>query len=144
MADSQNFQNHARYFPLVHFVIMPILFINMIWQIVDLSRFKNWDEANDLLIAVVMILITLAARLQALRAQDRVIRLEEMLRYREILPQDLFEKAKSLRAGQIIALRFAPDEELADLIQRTLNGEFEKTKDIKQAIKNWRGDYLRV
>lgn len=144
MAETQNFQNHARYFPLVHFVIMPILFINMIWQIVDLSRFKNWDEANDLLIAVVLILITLAARLQALRAQDRVIRLEEMLRYREILPQDLFAKAKSLRAGQIIALRFAPDEELPDLIQRTLNGEFEKTKDIKQAIKNWRGDYLRV
>jgi len=144
MAETQNFQNHARYFPLVHFVIMPILFINMIWQIVDLSRFKNWDEANDLLIAVVLILITLAARLQALRAQDRVIRLEEMLRYREILPQDLFAKTKNLKTGQIIALRFAPDEELPDLIQRTLNGEFEKTKDIKQAIKNWRGDYLRV
>lgn len=144
MAETQNFQNHARYYPLVHFVITPILFINMIWQIVDLSRFRNWDEANDLLIAVVLILMSLAARLQALRAQDRVIRLEEMLRYREILPQDLLAKTKSLRTGQIIALRFAPDEELADLIQRTLNGEFEKTKDIKQAIKNWRGDYLRV
>lgn len=144
MAEKQNFQNHARYFPLVHFVIMPILFINMIWQIVDLSRFKNWDEANDLLIAVVLILISLAARLQALKAQDRVIRLEEMLRYREILPKDLFEKAKSLKTGQIIALRFASDEELANLIQRTLNGEFEKTKEIKQAVKNWRGDYLRV
>lgn len=144
MAETQNFQNHARYFPLFHFVITPILFINLIWQIVDLSRFRNWDEANDLLIAVVLILISLAARLQALKAQDRVIRLEEMLRYREILPKDLFEKAKSLKTGQIIALRFASDEELANLIQRTLNGEFEKTKEIKQAVKNWRGDYLRV
>ena len=144
MAETQNYQNHARYFPLVHFVITPILFINLIWQIVDLSRFKTWDEANDLLIAVVLILISLAARLQALKAQDRVIRLEEMLRYREILPKDLYEKTKSLRAGQIIALRFAPDEELGNLIERTLNGEFEKTKEIKQAIKNWRGDYLRV
>lgn len=144
MAETQNFQNHARYYPLVHFVITPILFINMIWQIVDLSRFRNWDEANDLLIAVVLILMSLAARLQALRAQDRVIRLEEMLRYREVLPQDFFVKTKNLKTGQIIALRFAPDEELVDLIQRTLNGEFEKTKDIKQAVKNWRGDYLRV
>lgn len=144
MAETQNYQNHARYFPLFHFVITPILFINLIWQIVDLSRFKNWDEANDLLIAVVLILISLAARLQALKAQDRVIRLEEMLRYRELLPQELFEKAKSLKTGQIIALRFASDDELASLIQRTLNGEFEKTKEIKQSIKNWRGDYLRV
>lgn len=144
MAETQNYQNHARYFPLVHFVITPLLFINLVWQIVDLSRFKNWDEANDLLIAVVLILISLAARLQAMKAQDRVIRLEERLRYREILPQDLYEKAKSLRTGQIIALRFASDEELPSLMERTLNGEFEKPKEIKQAVKNWRGDYLRV
>ncbi|MCD9187278.1 MAG: DUF6526 family protein [Pyrinomonadaceae bacterium] len=144
MAETQDYQNHTRYFPLVHFVITPLLFINLIWQIVDLSRFKTWDEANDLLIAVVLMLMSIAARAQAMRAQDRVIRLEERLRYREILPNDLFERSKSLRTGQIIALRFASDEELPALIEKTLNGEFEKTKDIKQAIKNWRGDYLRV
>jgi len=144
MAETQNYQNHARYFPLVHFVITPLLFINLIWQIVDLSRFKTWDEANDLLIAVVLMLMSMAARFQAMKAQDRVIRLEERLRYREILPPDLLERSQALRTGQIIALRFASDEELPNLIERTLNGEFEKPKEIKQAIKNWRGDYLRV
>lgn len=144
MAETQNYQNHTRYFPLVHFVITPLLFINLIWQIIDLSRFRTWDEANDLLIAVVLMLISLAARAQAMKAQDRVIRLEERLRYREILPPDLLERSQALRTGQIIALRFASDEELPNLIERTLNGEFEKPKEIKQAIKNWRGDYLRV
>lgn len=144
MAETQNFQNHARFFPLVHFIIMPILFINLIWQIVWLSQDKTWANVNNLIIAVAMILISTAARLQALKAQDRVIRLEEKLRYREILPKDLFEKSKSLRTGQIIALRFASDEELPSLMERTLNGEFNKPKEIKQAIKNWRGDYLRV
>lgn len=142
--ETQNYQNHTRYFPLVHFVITPLLLINLIWQIVDLSRFKNWDEANDVLIAVILMLLSVAARLQALKAQDRVIRLEERIRYKEVLSPEMFEKSKSLRTAQIIALRFASDAELPELIAKTLNGEFEKTKDIKLAIKNWQGDYLRV
>ena len=104
----------------------------------------NWDRAENLLLAISLITLSIAARLQALKAQDRVIRLEELLRYKEILPQDLYEKAKNLRAGQIIALRFASDGELAELIRRTLNGELKTSKEIKLAVKNWRGDYLRV
>ena len=73
-----------------------------------------------------------------------MIRLEEQLRYRGILPPDLAEKAEGLRTSEMIALRFADDDELADLVLRTLNGEFQKTRDIKLAIKNWRGDHLRV
>jgi hypothetical protein len=91
-----------------------------------------------------LILLALASRLQALKAQDRVIRLEERLRYREVLSPELVKRADGLRTGQIISLRFAPDDELAGLVERTLNGEFAKTKEIKMAIKNWRGDHLRV
>ena len=96
------------------------------------------------MMAVVFFLLSLAARLQALKAQDRVIRLEEKLRYREILPADLAEKTAALQTGQMLALRFASDHELPELVQRTLNGEFKDNKEIKTAIKNWRGDYLRV
>jgi hypothetical protein len=60
------------------------------------------------------------------------------------LPKDLADKAVNLKTSQMIALRFASDEELSDLVQRTLNNEFATPKDIKLAIKNWRGDYLRV
>ena len=144
MAETQNFQNHVRWYPLVHFVISPLLFLNLIWQIVRFSQEKSWDRAENLLLAVVFLLMSLAARLQALRVQDRIIRLEEKLRYKDILPPDLAVKASGLRTGQMLALRFASDDELPELVRRTLNGEFKNSKEIKMSVKNWRGDYLRV
>ena len=144
MPETQNYQNHVRFYPLVHFFITPLLLLNLIWQIIRLSQERAWDKAENLLMAVVFILISLAARLQALKAQDRVIRLEEMLRYKEILPVDLYERAARLRTGQIIALRFASDDDLPELVRKTFKGEFQSSKEIKLAIKNWRGDYLRV
>lgn len=140
----QNFQNHTRWYPLVHFVVVPIFLINLIWQIVRFSQEKTWDRAESVLIAVGFLLLNMAARFQALKAQNRLIRLEEKLRYKEILPTDLFAESEKLKTGQIIALRFASDEELPDLMRKTLSGEFKTTKEIKQAIKNWRGDYHRV
>ncbi len=144
MKETQNFQNHVRWYPLVHFVITPLLFINLIWQIVRLSLERSWDRAENLLVAIALMLISVAARLQALAAQNRVIRLEEYLRYKEILPADLAVQAQNLKTSQIIALRFASDEELPELVRRTLKGEFKDSKAIKLAVKNWRGDYLRV
>ncbi|MDQ3132941.1 MAG: DUF6526 family protein [Acidobacteriota bacterium] len=144
MDKTQNFQNHVRWYPLVHFVITPLLLLNLIWQIVWLSLERSWDRAENLLVAIALILISLGARLQALAAQNRVIRLEEYLRYKEILPADVAVRAMNLKTSQIIALRFASDEELPELVRRTVNGEFEDTKAIKLAVKNWRGDYLRV
>jgi Family of unknown function (DUF6526) len=144
MSETQNYQNHTRWFPLVHFVITPLLFANLIWQIIRFSQEKTFDRAEMLVMAVVFMLMSLASRLQALRAQDRVIRLEEQLRFQRVLPSDLAQKASNLKTSQMIALRFAADEELPELVQKTLSGEFQTTKEIKLAVKNWRGDYLRV
>lgn len=144
MAETQTYQNHTRWYPLVHFVITPILLINLIWAIVCVVMEFEWFRVQYLLLSLGVALLSLAARLQSLKAQDRVIRLEERLRYREVLSPDLAKRAGGLRTGQIIALRFASDEELPQLVERTLNGEFAKTKDIKLAIKNWRADHLRV
>ncbi len=144
MSETQTYQNHTRFFPLVHFVLFPVLFFNLIWQSVMLYQYPSWDRAQWLLMAVVFIAMNVAARVQALKAQDRVIRLEERFRYEELLPRELAEKATKLKTSQMISLRFASDEELAELVQKTLNGDFATPKDIKLAIKNWRGDYLRV
>jgi hypothetical protein len=144
MTETQNYSNHVRWYPLVHFFLTPILLFNFVWQIVRLYQEPNWDRAENLLLAIGLIALSLAARLQALKAQDRVIRLEELLRYKEILPPDLYEQTKNLRAGQIIALRFASDEELTELVRKTLSGELKSSKEIKLAVKKWRGDYLRV
>ncbi len=144
MTKSQTYQNHTRWYPLVHFVITPILLVNLIWAVVCVVMEFDWYRVQFLLLSLGVALLSLAARLQALKAQDRVIRLEERLRYREVLSADLAKRADDLRTGQIIALRFASDNELPDLVERTLKGEFATTKDIKLAIKNWRADHLRV
>jgi len=73
-----------------------------------------------------------------------VIRLEEKLRYRELLANELAAQVSEISLGQLVALRFAPDEELSELLTRTSRGEFAAPKEIKLAIKNWRGDYHRV
>jgi hypothetical protein len=94
--------------------------------------------------AVVFILLLLAARIQTLTVQNRIIRLEESLRYKEILAPDLAFQAEQLPTSTKIALRFAPDDELPELVQRAINGEFKDAKEIKLAVKNWRGDFLRA
>lgn len=144
MQETQSFKNHVRWYPPFHFILTPILFFNLIWQSVRLYQELNWDRAENLLMALAFIILGTISRLQALKAQDRVIRLEETLRYNNLLPQDLAAKAAQLPIGKIVALRFASDGELAELVGRTLNNELQTSKEIKLAIKNWRGDYLRV
>jgi hypothetical protein len=95
-------------------------------------------------VSLVFILMTIAARVQALKAQDRVIRLEERMRYMRVLTPDLAAEAASFSIGQIVALRFAPDIELPELVRRTRAGEFATNKQIKSAVKTWRGDHHRV
>ncbi|MFZ1700518.1 MAG: DUF6526 family protein [Pyrinomonadaceae bacterium] len=148
MADQQNYSNHTRWFPLVHFVVMPLLLLNLLAHIVRLFLAAPESGRKTLafwcLLSLVLILMVLAARLQAMKVQDRVIRLEERLRYRDVLSADLVSRTNDLSLSQIIALRFASDAELPDLIERTLNGEFENQKAIKLAIKDWRADHLRT
>lgn len=144
MPSKQNFSNHTRYFPLFHFVVIPIFGLNFIYQAFRFYQEPSLDRGVWVVVCLGFILLALAARLMALKAQDRVIRLEERLRYKELLSADLAGKANALRTGQIIALRFASDGELSGLVERTLNGEFATTKDIKKAVHNWRADHLRV
>ena len=144
MAKIQNYENHVRWNPLVHYVVTPLLLLNLIWQIAFLIQEPSWDRAAGTLLAVTLLLLSIGARMQALTVQNRLIRLEETLRYKEILAPDLAEEARRLRTGQIVALRFAPDEELPELVRQTLGGQFQSNKEIKLAVKKWRGDYLRA
>jgi len=148
MAEQQNYSNHTRWFPLFHFVLMPLLLLNFLSHVVRLFMAPPESGRKTLafwvLLSVVLILMALVSRLQPLKAQDRVIRLEERLRYKEILAPEFAEKASNLPVSQIIALRFASDEELPNLVQQVLEGKLTSQKEIKMAIKNWRADYHRV
>jgi hypothetical protein len=85
-----------------------------------------------------------ASRQQALIAQDRIIRLEELIRYKSLFDSGLAQRASNLPVDTIIALRFASDEELAGLVTQVLDGKLKTAKEIKMAVKNWRADKLRV
>ena len=144
MTETQTYKNHVRWHPPFHFVLTPILLLNFIFAIVRLVQDFNIDRVMYLILAIGLIVLGLLARTNALKAQDRVIRLEERLRYALVLPKELAERSQNLPASQMIALRFASDAELPALVERALNNEFEKPEQIKREVKNWRGDFLRV
>jgi hypothetical protein len=141
---TQTYKNHGRWYPLVHFVIFPLLLVNLGWQIYMVTQERTVDRSEMLLLAILLVLISFAARLQPLKVQDRIIRLEERLRYYKLLPHDIAEKAAQLSPTEMISLRFAPDDELPELVERVLNGELSGGKEIKLAIQNWRADHLRA
>jgi hypothetical protein len=140
----QSYENHTRWHPPFHFFLAPLLLFNLIFAAVQLYRFRDLDHAWWLVLAVGLIVLGTVARTYALKVQDRLIRLEERVRYQQLLPQTLAASAGGLELGQILALRFAPDEELPGLIQQALDRKLTKADEIKRAVKNWRPDTLRV
>jgi hypothetical protein len=141
----QNYGNHTRLLPLFHYVLLPLITATLIGSFVNLA--ESICHCSGLysasLICCLSIFSTLAyfyMRQFAIKAQDRAIRAEENFRHFILTgkPHDV-----RLKLGQIIGLRFAPDEEMPTLAIRAV-AENMKPDDIKKAIVNWKGDYNRV
>ena len=145
MADTQqSYANHTRWHPPFHFFVIPVMLINVIWAIVVFVKTPDRNQGWWIVVSLALVVMALLVRTNALKAQDRIIRLEERLRYQQLLPVELTNQCGSLSAAQMIALRFAADEELEGLIREVLANRLTKSSDIKKAIKNWRGDTFRV
>lgn len=145
MADrTQSYASHRRLHVWFHFIGVPILAINVIVKIVQAVRLPSLATAWDVAVAIALLIAICLARSYALTVQNRVIRLEERLRLQRCLPDDLRERIDELKTSHLIALRFCPDEELPALTREILSGNLRGRKDIKQRIRNWRGDWLRV
>jgi hypothetical protein len=140
----QSYQNHTRNFPLFHFVAVPILLLNFINSLRHVYLDPNRSTAFAAVVAFGIVALLFAARVMAITVQDRVIRLEMRLRLHTVLPADLQSRVNDLTKGQMVALRFASDQELPDLVRATLDGKYAKPKDIKLAVKNWQADWLRA
>lgn len=141
----QSLRNHGRYVPLYHFFTLPVLIGNFG------ARVYFWVKAGfalshffSILLAAALFLGILYARMFALAVQDRLIRLEERLRYEKVLPEELRWRADELTRDQFISLRFASDDELPALMKKVLDEKVTGRKAIKQLVKNWRPDYLRA
>ena len=144
MTTTQNFANHTRWHPPFHFFIFPVMLINLIWSIVLFVMSPGWSAGWWIVVSLALLMLTFFVRTNSLKVQDRTIRLEEKLRYQQLLSPALGQQTGALTIPQIVALRFAGDDELEDLVNATIAGKFAKTKELKQAIKNWRADTFRV
>jgi hypothetical protein len=141
----QTFANHAQLTPLYHYFTTPLALIFLVWSITRFFKDPSYDTGYMLVGALAMFGVVSVARLSPLRAQDRLIRLEEQLRYQRVLPAALAEQAMhTLAPRHYTALRFASDAELAGLVEQVIANPQMKGKEIKQQIRNWRADYFRV
>ncbi len=141
----QTLATHARYYPTWHYVVFPILTFNVVVEVVRL--FRGGVDLRSLwavAVSVALFLTAWTARIMAVTAQNRVIRLEERLRLTHLLPADLHAAAANLHLPLLIALRFAPDGEVAGLVRRIDAGELTTVAAVKKAIAQWRPDHLRV
>ena len=140
----QNFSNHSRMVPPFHYVALPILLVNFVSAVVGLFNGITFDASLHVLVAVALIIVALFARVFALKAQDRVIRLEMRLRMRELLPEDRQGRINDFTPSQMVGLRFAGDAELPELARKVLDENITKSTSIKKMITDWQGDYFRV
>jgi hypothetical protein len=140
----QSYSNHTKWDPKFHFVVFPILLVNVFYRVYEMLESEiNFAMAWEIVVAIALLILMFTVRLYSLRVQDRVVRLEERLRLQQVLPEALRSRIGELTTAQLIGLRFASDAELPTLVEEVLKTQM-GNKQIKQAIKNWRPDEFRV
>jgi hypothetical protein len=145
MADrEQSFKKHVRWLPPFHFFVIPVFLVNVLNEIRHLWQDPTRHTLWVLVVAVALLMLGFLSRIQTLTVQDRVIRLEERLRMRQLLPPDLQQHIDTLTHRQLVALRFASDAELAEVVREVVGGKLATEKEIKMRVKTWRPDWLRA
>jgi hypothetical protein len=142
--DVQNFENHAKLVPPFHFFVLPVFLLNVFWSIYRVVHTFSIEAVVSLLLAIAFLLLASCARTFALKVQDRVIRLEMRLRLQQLLPADLKGRIPEFTLAQLIALRFAGDEELPELARKVLDEKLTDRKAVKKLVRNWQADLLRA
>ena len=143
MKTEQNFKNHPILIKGFHgllFLSILALLGGSVSYLFLAEEGHAYPATLSILTAWVFIVMMWYTRQFPLKAQDRAIRAEESLRHYvltgKLLPTEL-------RMGQIIALRFALDEEFLPLIDRAIKEQLTQ-KEIKMAFKKWKPDYIRL
>jgi type II secretory pathway component PulM len=143
MAAAQQYSNHRRVIPVFHIGLGSLLVLNLFWTLRHVIKWpqfpRHWVE---LMMAVAFLLMFHYFRQFPKVVQDRVIRVEETLRYQRVLPADLQQRARELTLRQTIGLRFAGDDELAGLVRKALD-EHLTEEQIKRQVQHWRADEQR-
>lgn len=140
MAD-QNYANHT-YRPML-FNVAVVLWAIAVTVVVMRAPNRWITLASELAVLAILGVLIWTTRVYTVRLQDRIILLEMKVRAAEVLPAGEDAKLAQLTRSQIVALRFASDAELSDLLDRAVRDKL-SSKEIKMAIKQWKPDLLRT
>jgi len=143
MSETQSLKNHARFDPAYHFLLFGVYLLNLGYAGFHVYRQPSLSSGWYLVLSLVAIVPLIKLRTYPLKVQDRVIRLEERLRLQALAPQEWHAHLYRLTEDQLIALRFAADDEVVDLAKQALEQNLSR-KQIKERIRSWRADDWRV
>ena len=143
MSETQNLKNHARFDPAYHFLLFAVYLFNLVYAGFHLYRQPSLSSGWYLILSLLAVVPLLKLRTYPLKVQDRVIRLEERLRLQTLAPQEWHAQLHRLNEHQLIALRFAADDEVVELARQALEQNLTR-KQIKERIRDWRPDNWRV
>jgi hypothetical protein len=138
----QTFERHGHHpvptYVASAFALVAIVFLVGAWLF-------GWATLEIGVVSLSLAVATLIAisRTYTVRLQDRIIMLEMKVRCAEVLPAGQDTRLAELTPKQIVALRFASDDELGDLLARAIREKL-PPRDIKRAVKRWRPDHLRT
>lgn len=140
----QTYANHVRRLPRLYLAGTLALVLALAGQLALLVLRPSWEGAI-VLVGLFGAAVALAyARTSPQVVQNRLIRLEERLRLERLLPAELAARIPELTVDQLIALRFAGDREVADLVRTVLDEHLARRGEIKRRVRDWRADFLRV
>jgi len=140
----QTYANHTRFDPPFHYFLAPGALVLIVLTVMNVLRHSSQFDAWILLLMAILFFAALfLVRLYPLKAQDRIIRLEERLRLQTVLSTPLARRVPELTEAQLIAPRFASDNELPALVEKALAAKM-PARDIKKNIVAWRADTFRV
>lgn len=142
----QNYKNHLRFYAPHHFIFLPLMcfFIGIgIYKYFSDDQQKLIWGIFSLLSFCILYLAIMLRQHYALNNQNRIVRLEFYLRYFQLSGKKYDDNLNKLSFVQIAALRFAPDIEFLNLVQKAMS-ENTKADDIKKIIVNWKPDHMRV
>jgi hypothetical protein len=138
----QTYQSHAyhpkpTYLATLFWLVALVLLIGQV--------FFDWNTINWTLAAILLAIAPLVAisRWYIIALQDRIIMLETKVRAAELLNAGQDAQLAKLSPKQIVALRFASDEEFGSLLERAARENL-SPKDIKASIRTWRPDPYRT
>jgi hypothetical protein len=143
LARPQSHANHRAHTP-VYLAAGLVLAVDVVVRIVQAARDPDAAAVWAVVVGAALVVVWATSRRKAQIVQDRLIRLEMRLRLARVLPAERHGEIERLSLGQLVALRFASDAELPELVRSVLAEDLTSRDAIKRRVRDWQADWMRV